>query len=351
MNRRPFRRGTIVFLFLSILIISILFYRSRLLIVLPFEDGADDAIYPAQIIPQFPSPNLAVQQPLIPKIIHHGYANESIPRQLREGQQDVKDLHLGWKYMLWTEQTGRDFIQRAYPKYIDLYDSYPYTIQRVDVLRYFVLHYYGGIYLDLDISTFRPLDPLLQLPAFACRTTPTGISIDFLGSRPGHPFFEHVINSLETYNKNWICKYITVMYTTGPLFLSVMWVEYLTMLKSDMVTEYLAILKSKMGGLRKNKGNLTDMDKFKVVMGSEDGGNSYGFFRKAQDGSWHGKDVQFIFWMGRHEMLVMVVGFVVGFAVTRITWWIIMKVARFWEKERWWEHKALAMSYEALEDV
>lgn len=28
--------------------------------------------------------------------------------------------------------------------------AYPYSIQRVDVLRYFLLHHYGGIYIDLD---------------------------------------------------------------------------------------------------------------------------------------------------------------------------------------------------------
>lgn len=339
MRIRHFRRGTIIFFCLTISIISLLFYRSRLLIALPFEDGAEDAIYPAHIVPQFPSPVPATQTPLIPKIIHQSWVNESIPKQWRAEQQAVKDLHLGWQYMLWTDEAAHDFIQRAYPQYLLLYDAYPHAIQRADALRYFVLHYYGGIYLDLDISTFRPLDPLLQFPAFACRTIPTGISNDALGARPGHPFFDHVINSLETYKKNWLSKYITVMYTTGPLFLSVMWVEYLT------------ILKSKMGGLRKNKDNLTEMDAIKILMRDEDGGDSYGFFHNAQGGSWHGKDVQFIFWMGRHQVLVTVVGFVLGFAVTGMIWWTVRKVARFWEREKWWERETQIGSCEAEERV
>ena len=47
-----------------------------------------------------------------------------------------------------------------------------------------------------------------------------------MGSVPHHPFFTLVIESLITYNRNWKLPYITVMYSTGPLFLSVIWQEY-----------------------------------------------------------------------------------------------------------------------------
>jgi len=47
-----------------------------------------------------------------------------------------------------------------------------------------------------------------------------------MGSAPQHPFFLQVIESLQSYNRNWRVPYITVMYSTGPLFLSVIWKEY-----------------------------------------------------------------------------------------------------------------------------
>lgn len=40
--------------------------------------------------------------------------------------------------------------QKHYPWFLPTYVAYPYSIQRVDVLRYFLLHHYGGIYIDLD---------------------------------------------------------------------------------------------------------------------------------------------------------------------------------------------------------
>lgn len=37
-----------------------------------------------------------------------------------------------------------------YPWFLETFDSYPYPIQRADAIRYFVLHHFGGIYIDLD---------------------------------------------------------------------------------------------------------------------------------------------------------------------------------------------------------
>ncbi|KAJ3896091.1 hypothetical protein GG344DRAFT_72572 [Lentinula edodes] len=48
--------------------------------------------------------------------------------------------------------------------------DYKYAIQRADAIRYFVLHHYGGVYLDLDVGCLRPLDPLLVYPVILPKT-------------------------------------------------------------------------------------------------------------------------------------------------------------------------------------
>jgi hypothetical protein len=48
-----------------------------------------------------------------------------------------------------------------------------------------------------------------------------------MGSAPGHPFLRRVLDHLQRYGHTWILPYLTVMLSTGPLFLSVMWKEYL----------------------------------------------------------------------------------------------------------------------------
>ena len=45
--------------------------------------------------------------------------------------------------------------QEHYPWFLPTYQSYPYAIQRVDVLRYFLLHSLGGVYIDLDMGCRR----------------------------------------------------------------------------------------------------------------------------------------------------------------------------------------------------
>ena len=53
-------------------------------------------------------------------------------------------------HQFWTDESSRDFIAKEYSDFLETYDSYPYTIQRADVIRYFVLVHYGGTYIDLD---------------------------------------------------------------------------------------------------------------------------------------------------------------------------------------------------------
>jgi len=54
-----------------------------------------------------------------------------------------------------------------------------------------------------------------------------GISNDSMGSSLNHPFYRQVIRNLERYARDWKLPYLTVMLSTGPLFLSIMWKEYL----------------------------------------------------------------------------------------------------------------------------
>ena len=66
------------------------------------------------------------------------------------------------EYMLWTDDLSRRLVETYYPTYLHMFDSYKYPIQRADAIRYFVLHHFGGIYMDLDIGCRRRLDSLLQ---------------------------------------------------------------------------------------------------------------------------------------------------------------------------------------------
>ncbi|MCJ1227071.1 hypothetical protein MMC12_003726 [Toensbergia leucococca] len=220
------RRGLVVFIVVNFLVIVFLVSKVFTLLTLLIEDGAADAIHRFEI-PAPNSPLIDNRPQLIPKIIHQTYINESIPEQWREAQRSCINLHEDYEYRLWTDLGSREFIATEYPWFLDTFENYPQPIQRADAIRYFVLAHYGGVYIDLDDGCNRRLDPLLSYPAWLHRTIPTGISNDAMGATPQHPFFLRVIDSLQSYNKNWQLPYVTVMYSTGPLFLSVIWKEYM----------------------------------------------------------------------------------------------------------------------------
>lgn len=66
----------------------------------------------------------------------------------------------------------------------------------------------------------RPIDPLLHFDVILPQTIPVGISNDLLFSSPRHPFMELVIHNLVTFDHSYGTNYPTVMFSTGPMFLS-----------------------------------------------------------------------------------------------------------------------------------
>ncbi|KAI9832516.1 MAG: hypothetical protein M1819_004305 [Sarea resinae] len=292
------RKGILIFLVINLLVVAFILNSVWTLLSLLLQDGSDDAIHRAEI----PAPNSGLidnRPQVIPKIIHQTYINESIPAHWRDGQQSCIKLHDDYEYKLWTDKKSREFIATEYPWFLETFDNYRWPIQRADSIRYFVLAHYGGIYIDLDDGCNRRLDPLLSYPAWLRRTTPTGISNDVMGAVPQHPFFLRVIDSLQTHNKNWGLPYVTVMSTTGPLFLSLLWEEYIREGAPDRV---------------------------RILMPDEYNKHAWSFFKIVRGSSWHGKDARFIFWAGRHWFFLTVCGFAIAGVVGTTLWWIVGRV-------------------------
>ena len=173
----------------------------------------------------------------------------------------------------------------------------------------------------------RRLDPLLSYPSWVRRTHPTGISNDAMGSIPHHPFFTLVIESLIPYNRDWKLPYITVMYSTGPLFLSVIWQEY----KRGRQSEVGSFI-----GPAGSSGRWNGMEetRVRVLMGDEYNKQPWAFFRWHGGSSWHGSDARLVFWMGRHWMLLTASGFLIAGVVGLGIWWIYGRVLLLGERRR-----------------
>ena len=60
-------------------------------------------------------------------------------------------------------------------------------ISSVDLARYVILHRYGGLYVDMDIETFRSFEPLCENASLLLTYKPADPSI--MASEPNHPFW------------------------------------------------------------------------------------------------------------------------------------------------------------------
>ena len=125
-----------------------------------------------------------------------------------------------------------------------------------------------------------------------------------MGSVPHHPFFLRVIDSLPAYDRSWVLPYITVMASTGPLFLSIIWRHY----NSD--------------------GPRLESDRVRVLFPDEYSRHSWSFFRIYKGSSWHRGDVRVIMWMARHWMLLTALGFVAAALLAVGLWSLYGRLGR-----------------------
>ncbi len=135
----------------------------------------------------------------IPKIIHQTWKDTQVPDRWRDYVDSWKRLHPHWEYRLWTDKDARCFIAEHHREFLARFDAYPLNIQRADAIRYFVLYKYGGLYVDMDVESLRPIDelfagrsvviapePAFLLPHFGRHEMVTNA---IMASVPEHPFF------------------------------------------------------------------------------------------------------------------------------------------------------------------
>lgn len=292
-------------------LVVFLFYLSFDLFTLIFDDSFQDALLDVELNPA----DGKIEKPhVIPKIIHQTYKNEHIPKLWQPGQQACVELHHDYQYILWTDDTAREFIAEEYPWFLKTWDSYPYPIQRADAIRYFALAHYGGIYIDLDDGCVRRLDPLLTVPAFVRQTVPTGISNDVMGAVPKHPFFLKVLDSLQKYKRNWLVPYITIMFSTGPLFLSVMLKQY-------------------------KRYGVPEAGKVRILLPEDYKTHTLSFFAISPGSSWHLDDAKFVKSLANHIGLATLGGFIIAGLIVLLEWWFY----------QWCIHTNFSKSFERLQ--
>ncbi|XP_045206942.2 uncharacterized protein LOC123559194 [Mercenaria mercenaria] len=191
--------------------------------------------------PQFQSaeevefPTTTNTKPLIPHIIHQISCNESVPEPYQRFIETFTRQNFRWQYRFWTHKSGRKFLVDRYPYLVPIYDLFgKCNAKQFDMIKYAVLHEFGGVYADFDMENIRPLDkatlkygciiPIEPIENVAMRLrakifdaelrrqydlpyvkpdvnknirTYQKLNVDVMLCRPKHPFLKFLLNNLK----------------------------------------------------------------------------------------------------------------------------------------------------------
>jgi inositol phosphorylceramide mannosyltransferase catalytic subunit len=121
-----------------------------------------------------------------------------MPEAFRRFAEGWQRLHPDWTYRLWG---GGDLPplrnQDLYDRADELCPGFEGQL-RSDVVRYELLHRFGGVWVDVDFECLKPLDELLQgVDCFAAWEIQGRVANNaILGCRAGHPFMAKLIENL-----------------------------------------------------------------------------------------------------------------------------------------------------------
>lgn len=180
----------------------------------------------------------------IPRIIHQvwfqiGDGPAAPPAEYTAMRESWRALHPGWQFMDWDLAKSRALLRKHYPRFLPLFDRYKRDIFRIDSIRYFVLHHYGGFYVDTDVTCLRSIEELCSVSTRRAAGSPVPEVVlalnrytkdsmplynnHFMGSVAGATFFRECIDRLPltaTLVQTEKHSYTSTMLTAGPLFLT-----------------------------------------------------------------------------------------------------------------------------------
>lgn len=164
----------------------------------------------------------------IPKIVHFTWKTKTLTRFAQRIWREWERTNPDWELRLWDDADIRALVSEHYPQHLATFDSYPSGIYRADAFRFFVLHRHGGVYADLDVLPYRSINELVErTDCFVgaepekhvrdneyLRGMPISLCNAFMGSVPGHVFWERCLDALAR------CVCTDVVDATGPRFVN-----------------------------------------------------------------------------------------------------------------------------------
>jgi mannosyltransferase OCH1-like enzyme len=164
----------------------------------------------------------------IPRIIHQVWFDigngKTVPKRFDRHCESWRKFHSSYEFRLWSKEDADKFIKEKYNHLYGVYRRYKQEINRIDMIRYCFLHYYGGVYVDCDCECFQSIDPLLEKydAILYYEKAICALNNNFIACVPGHPIIEKCLLEIAGGDSsiwNHSDTSVGVLVLTGPLVL------------------------------------------------------------------------------------------------------------------------------------
>lgn len=242
---------------------------------------------------------------MIPKIIHQIWINDTflgkpkkeVPENWKKSIDQWKNLHPEWTHILWTDDLVIDYLKTYHPDALILYKSYKYLIQRADMIRYFILYDYGGIYCDLDMYPSKNIDNIItqNINYFVYSANSNVITNCFMASPVQSGIMKVVQENLYNNIQPWYSygKHLIVLNSTGPLFLN-------NILLNKIDDPFII--------LPRKYFNPYSIVQDKVITEDKDKSNIYINYIINETGSWNEFDTHVYNFVSKHNTIFITIG-------------------------------------------
>lgn len=142
---------------------------------------------------------------MIPRVLHRiWFGNRPRPVRYDDYWSQWLAMHPGWELNTWTERNlpplrnQRQFDACAVTAKagVPMPHERAVAVQRADIAAYELVWRFGGVYVNCDMQPLRPLNDLLEYPAFAGMEDERHLCNAVLAAEQGSPFFDAVIEEL-----------------------------------------------------------------------------------------------------------------------------------------------------------
>lgn len=151
---------------------------------------------------------------MIPKTIHQTWRSDKLPSIFQNIYDKNKSLNKEFDFKMWCHSPGPpdidEFIQKEYSDIYHIFRRAKFGVQKADIARLAILHYYGGVYFDLDMLCLKNISDLIDFESdyifLSLEPKEQTMKIwkkedvlcnAFIASPPKHPLITEALNKIK----------------------------------------------------------------------------------------------------------------------------------------------------------